>query len=428
MTTAERRAASLENEWHSSPRWNDVERTYSAQDVVRLQGSVTIEHTLAKRGAQQLWKLLKSEAYVHALGALSGGQAVQMVKAGLKAIYLSGWQVAGDANIAEEVYPDQSLYPANSGPALVRRINNALQRADQIEWSESNGESGDREWFVPIVADAEAGFGGQLNAFELAKSYIKAGAAAVHYEDQLAAEKKCGHMGGKVLVPTQQHIRTLTAARLAADVSGVSTLIIARTDSLGANLVTSDVDESDREFLTGERTPEGFFYTKPCLEASIKRGLAFAPFSDLIWCETSAPDLDVAARFAEAIKAEYPDKMLAYNCSPSFNWRAHLDDSTIARFQKELGAMGYAFQFITLAGFHALNASMFELANGYATRGMSAYVELQTDEFSMEGDGYTATRHQREVGAGYFDTVAQVISGGSSSTLALAGSTEEAQF
>lgn len=428
MTTAERRAASLENEWHSSPRWNDVERTYSAQDVVRLQGSVTIEHTLAKRGAEQLWKLLKSEAYVHALGALSGGQAVQMVKAGLKAIYLSGWQVAGDANIAEEVYPDQSLYPANSGPALVRRINNALQRADQIEWSESNGESGDREWFVPIVADAEAGFGGQLNAFELAKSYIKAGAAAVHYEDQLAAEKKCGHMGGKVLVPTQQHIRTLTAARLAADVSGVSTLIIARTDSLGANLVTSDVDESDREFLTGERTPEGFFYTKPCLEASIKRGLAFAPFSDLIWCETSAPDLDVAARFAEAIKAEYPDKMLAYNCSPSFNWRAHLDDSTIARFQKELGAMGYAFQFITLAGFHALNASMFELANGYATRGMSAYVELQTDEFSMEGDGYTATRHQREVGAGYFDTVAQVISGGSSSTLALAGSTEEAQF
>lgn len=428
MTTAERRAASLENEWHSSPRWNDVERTYSAQDVVRLQGSVTIEHTLAKRGAEQLWKLLKSEAYVHALGALSGGQAVQMVKAGLKAIYLSGWQVASDANIAEEVYPDQSLYPANSGPALVRRINNALQRADQIEWSESNGESCDREWFVPIVADAEAGFGGQLNAFELAKSYIKAGAAAVHYEDQLAAEKKCGHMGGKVLVPTQQHIRTLTAARLAADVSGVSTLIIARTDSLGANLVTSDVDESDREFLTGERTPEGFFYTKPCLEASIKRGLAFAPFSDLIWCETSAPDLDVAARFAEAIKAEYPDKMLAYNCSPSFNWRAHLDDSTIARFQKELGAMGYAFQFITLAGFHALNASMFELANGYATRGMSAYVELQTDEFSMEGDGYTATRHQREVGAGYFDTVAQVISGGSSSTLALAGSTEEAQF
>ena len=428
MTTAERRAASLENEWHSSPRWNDVERTYSAQDVVRLQGSVTIEHTLAKRGAEQLWELMKSEAYVHALGALSGGQAVQMVKAGLKAIYLSGWQVAGDANIAEEVYPDQSLYPANSGPALVRRINNALQRADQIEWSESNGKSGGREWFVPIVADAEAGFGGQLNAFELAKSYIKAGAAAVHYEDQLAAEKKCGHMGGKVLVPTQQHIRTLTAARLAADVSGVSTLIIARTDSLGANLVTSDVDESDREFLTGERTPEGFFYTRPCLEASIKRGLAFAPFSDLIWCETSAPDLDVAARFAAAIKAEYPDKMLAYNCSPSFNWRAHLDDSTIARFQKELGAMGYAFQFITLAGFHALNASMFELANGYATRGMSAYVELQTDEFSMEGDGYTATRHQREVGAGYFDTVAQVISGGSSSTLALAGSTEEAQF
>ena len=313
----------------------------------------------------------------------------------------------------------------NSGPALVRRINNALQRADQIEWSEGTVR---RDWFVPIIADAEAGFGGQLNAFELAKSYIKAGAAAVHYEDQLAAEKKCGHMGGKVLVPTQQHVRTLTAARLAADVSGVSTLVVARTDSLGANLVTSDVDESDREFLTGERTPEGFFYTRPCLEASIKRGLAFAPYSDLIWCETSTPDLEIAGKFAAAIKAEYPDKMLAYNCSPSFNWRAHLDDDTIARFQKELGAMGYAYQFITLAGFHALNASMFELASDYVTRGMSAYVELQTDEFNMEEAGYTATRHQREVGAGYFDQVAQVIAGGTSSTLALEGSTEEAQF
>ncbi|VAW07057.1 Isocitrate lyase [hydrothermal vent metagenome] len=425
MTTAQQRAADLTHEWESSPRWSGVTRPYSADDVIRLQGSFPIEHTIARRGAQRLWDLLHSEEYVHALGALSGGQAVQMVKAGLRAIYLSGWQVAGDANIAEEVYPDQSLYPANSGPALVRRINNALQRADQIEWSEGTG---DREWFVPIIADAEAGFGGQLNAFELAKSYIKAGAAAVHYEDQLAAEKKCGHMGGKVLVPTQQHVRTLTAARLAADVSGVSTLIVARTDSLGANLVTSDVDESDREFLTGERTPEGFFYTRPCLEASIKRGLAFAPYSDLIWCETGTPDLEVAGKFAEAIKAKFPDKMLAYNCSPSFNWRAHLDDSTIARFQKELGAMGYAFQFITLAGFHALNASMFELASEYATRGMSAYVELQTGEFAMEEAGYTATRHQREVGAGYFDQVAQVIAGGTSSTLALEGSTEEAQF
>ncbi|HDL41907.1 MAG TPA: isocitrate lyase [Actinobacteria bacterium] len=425
MTTADQRAAELTREWETSPRWTGVDRPYGAEDVVKLQGSFPIEHTLAKRGSETLWDLLRSEDYVHALGALSGGQAVQMVKAGLKAIYLSGWQVAGDANIAEEVYPDQSLYPVNSGPALVRRINNALQRADQIEWSEGTVR---RDWFVPIIADAEAGFGGQLNAFELAKSYIKAGAAAVHYEDQLAAEKKCGHMGGKVLVPTQQHVRTLTAARLAADVSGVSTLVVARTDSLGANLVTSDVDESDREFLTGERTPEGFFYTRPCLEASIKRGLAFAPYSDLIWCETSTPDLEIAGKFAAAIKAEYPDKMLAYNCSPSFNWRAHLDDDTIARFQKELGAMGYAFQFITLAGFHALNASMFELASDYVTRGMSAYVELQTDEFNMEEAGYTATRHQREVGAGYFDQVAQVIAGGTSSTLALEGSTEEAQF
>ncbi|GBE24387.1 isocitrate lyase [bacterium BMS3Bbin02] len=425
MTTADQRAAELTREWETSPRWTGVDRPYGAEDVVKLQGSFPIEHTLAKRGSEKLWDLLRSEDYVHALGALSGGQAVQMVKAGLKAIYLSGWQVAGDANIAEEVYPDQSLYPVNSGPALVRRINNALQRADQIEWSEGTVR---RDWFVPIIADAEAGFGGQLNAFELAKSYIKAGAAAVHYEDQLAAEKKCGHMGGKVLVPTQQHVRTLTAARLAADVSGVSTLVVARTDSLGANLVTSDVDESDREFLTGERTPEGFFYTRPCLEASIKRGLAFAPYSDLIWCETSTPDLEIAGKFAAAIKAEYPDKMLAYNCSPSFNWRAHLDDDTIARFQKELGAMGYAYQFITLAGFHALNASMFELASDYVTRGMSAYVELQTDEFNMEEAGYTATRHQREVGAGYFDQVAQVIAGGTSSTLALEGSTEEAQF
>jgi isocitrate lyase len=375
--------------------------------------------------AEKLWDQLTSEDYINALGALSGGQATQMVKAGLKAIYLSGWQVAGDGNLSGEVYPDQSLYPANSAPAMVKRINNALRRADQIHWAEGDDSI---DWFVPIGADGEAGFGGALNVFELTKSFIQAGAAGVHYEDQLAAEKKCGHMGGKVLVPTSQHIRTLQAARLAADVMDVPTLVVARTDANAATLLTSDVDERDRQFTTGERTSEGFFHVRDGLNFAIARGLAYAPYCDLIWCETSKPDLDEARQFAEAIHAEFPGKMLAYNCSPSFNWSAHLDEGTIARFQKELGAMGYRFQFITLAGFHALNASMFDLARGYADRGMSAYVELQNREFAMESAGYTATKHQREVGAGYFDKVSQVVAGGNASTLALAGSTEEEQF
>jgi len=420
-----KQAAELEREWRTNPRWAGVERPYSAEDVVRLRGSFQVEYTLARRGAEKLWHLLHTEDYIPALGALTGNQAVQMVKAGLKAIYLSGWQVAADANLAGQMYPDQSLYPANSVPAVVQRINNALRRADQIHWSEGKN---DIDWMVPIVADAEAGFGGPLNAFELMKAMIEAGAAAVHWEDQLASEKKCGHMGGKVLVPTSQHIRTLVAARLAADVMGVPTLIVARTDSLGATLLTSDIDPRDRPFLTGERTVEGFYRVRCGIEAAIARGLAYAPYADIIWCETATPDLDEARRFAEAIKAQYPDKLLAYNCSPSFNWKRHLDDATIARFQRELGAMGYKFQFITLAGFHSLNASMFELAKGYAAEGMTAYVRLQQKEFAMEQDGYTATRHQREVGAGYFDEVAQVISGGQSSTLALRGSTEESQF
>jgi isocitrate lyase len=375
--------------------------------------------------SEQLWAKLNQEDYVNALGAMTGGQAVQMVRAGLQAIYLSGWQVAADANLAGSVYPDQSLYPANSAPDLVRRINNALQRADEIEWSEGDDS---RNWMVPIVADAESGFGGALNVFELTKAFIRAGAAAVHLEDQLSSEKKCGHMGGKVLVPTSQHIRTLKSARLAADVMGVPTLVVARTDSLGASLLTTDVDERDREFLTGDRTAEGFYEVDNSLEAAIGRGLAYAPYADLIWCETSTPDLEEAAKFAEAVHVEHPGKMLAYNCSPSFNWKRHLDDATISTFQKELGAMGYRFQFITLAGFHALNATMFDLARGYSERGMEAYVELQEAEFAMESSGYTATRHQREVGAGYFDQVSQVISGGMSSTLALDGSTEEDQF
>jgi isocitrate lyase len=421
----EEQVAALERSWATDRRWAGVQRDYSAADVVRLRGSVAIDHTLATAGAERLWRLLHEEDYVHALGAMTGGQAVQMVRAGLQAIYLSGWQVAADANLAEHVYPDQSLYPANSVPALVRRINNALLRADQIEWAEGRVT---RHWLAPIVADAEAGFGGPLNAFELMRAMIEAGAAGVHFEDQLASEKKCGHMGGKVLVPTSQHVRTLTSARLAADVLGVPTLLVARTDSLGANLLTSDVDPRDHEFLTGERTPEGYFHTRPCMEAAIARGLAYAPYADLIWCETSTPDLDDARRFAEGILDRHPTKLLAYNCSPSFNWRRHLDDATIARFQKELGAMGYRFQFITLAGFHALNASMFELATRYAEADMAAYVALQEREFAMEAEGYSATRHQREVGAGYFDEVATVVSGGKASTLALAGSTEEAQF
>jgi isocitrate lyase len=425
VASFEQRADEIRKDWETNPRWKDVKRDYTAEEVVRLQGSFTVEQTIARKGAERLWKLLETEDYINALGAISGMQAVQMAKAGLKAIYLSGWQVAGDANLSEQIYPDQSLYPANSAPALVRRINNAFLRMDEIEWSEGSRE---HDYMLPIVADAEAGFGGTLNAFELAKNFIAAGAAGIHYEDQLAAEKKCGHMGGKVLIPTSQNIRTLLAARLAADVLDVPTLVIARTDSLAATLLTNDVDERDQQFVTGERTSEGFFTVRNGMESAISRGLAYAPYADLVWCETSHPDLDEAARFAEAIKSEYPDKMLAYNCSPSFNWKAHLDDSTIASFQKELGAMGYRFQFITLAGFHALNAAMFELAQGYATDGMTAYVKLQEHEFAMEDAGYTATRHQREVGAGYFDTVATTISGGTASTLALEGSTEEEQF
>ncbi|MCY4457498.1 MAG: isocitrate lyase, partial [Acidimicrobiaceae bacterium] len=418
---------SISEDWEHNKRWRGLRRDYSAADVVRLRGSVTLELTLARQGSAKLWHQLHTMDYVHALGAMTGGQAIQYAKAGLPAIYLSGWQVAGDANLAGQVYPDQSLYPSNSVPSVVARINNALRRADQIEWAETSGAP-KVDYLLPIVADAEAGFGGPLNAFELMKAMIESGAAGVHWEDQLSSAKKCGHMGGKVLIPTQQHIATLTAARLAADVCAVDTIIVARTDALGANLITSDVDERDREFLNGERSAEGFFYTKPGLATPIKRSLAYAPYCDLIWCETSTPDLDEARQFAEAIHAEFPDKLLAYNCSPSFNWSAALDEGTIAKFQKELGAMGYAFQFITLAGWHALNASAFDLARGYQASDMAAYVQLQQREFAMESAGYTATRHQREVGAGYFDDVASVISAGTASTLALKGSTEEQQF
>jgi isocitrate lyase len=418
-------AALLAREWATDSRWDGVERYYTAEDVVRLRGSVQVEHTLSRRGAEVLWRLLNEESYVNALGAITGGQAVQMVRAGLRTIYLSGWQVAADGNLAGSVYPDQSLYPANSVPAMVRRLNNALLRADRIEWAEGDVE---REWLVPIVADAEAGFGGALNAFELMTQMIEAGAAGVHFEDQLAAEKKCGHLGGKVLVPTGQFLRTLGAARLAADVAGVPALLIARTDADAATLLTSDVDERDAPFVTGERTPEGFFRVTSGIEAAIARGLSYAPYADVVWMETSTPDLGEAREFAAAIHERFPGKLLAYNCSPSFNWRQHLDDDTIAGFQRGLGELGYRFQFITLAGFHALNASMFELALGYAERGMSAYVELQEREFELEPLGYTATRHQREVGAGWFDEIAQAVSGGASSTLALRGSTEEAQF
>lgn len=418
-------AARLAEDWQNNPRWEGITRDYGPEEVVRLRGSIREQYTLAYRMAEKLWGLLDSEDYINSLGALSGGQAVQMVKAGLKSIYLSGWQVAGDGNLAGQVYPDQSLYPADSAPAMVDRINNALRRADQIHWAEGDT---DIDWFVPIVADGEAGFGGALNVFELTKNFIAAGAAGVHLEDQLAAEKKCGHMGGKVLVPTSQHIRTLQSARLAADVLGVPTIIVARTDANSATLLTSDVDERDRQFIVGERTDEGFHQVSGGLDSAIARGLAYAPYCDLIWCETAKPDLEEARTFAEAIHEQYPDKMLAYNCSPSFNWSAHLAPSAIAQFQKELGAMGYRYQFITLAGFHALNASMFELALDYRERGMSAYVELQNREFAMEDRGYTATRHQREVGAGYFDLVSQAVTGGKSSTLALSGSTEEEQF
>jgi len=417
--------ATVGQEWASAPRWRGIERPYTAADVVRLGGSLRVEYTLARSGAERLWRLLHEEPYVAALGALTGNQAMQQIKAGLKAIYLSGWQVAADANLAGQMYPDQSLYPANSVPTVVGRINRALQRADQIDHAEGTRHT---EWFAPIVADGEAGFGGSLNVFELTKALIEAGAAGVHFEDQLASEKKCGHLGGKVLIPTAAAIRNLVAARLAADVLDVPTILVARTDADAATLLTSDVDQRDRAFVTGERTPEGFYRVRGGLESAIARGLAYAPYADLIWCETSTPDLAQARRFADAIHARYPGKLLAYNCSPSFNWQGTLDDATIAAFQSRLGALGYKFQFITLAGFHALNHGMFDLARGYQERGMAAYAELQRREFADEARGYTATRHQREVGTGYFDEVAQVIAGGASSTTALAGSTEEAQF
>lgn len=426
--TAEQRiarvGAEIDNDWKTNPRWKGVVRDYTGEQVARLQGSLTQEHTLARLGAEKLWKALHENDYVHALGAITGNQAVEMAKAGLKAIYLSGWQVAGDGNSAAETYPDQSLYPYDSVPKMVKRINNALVRADQVDYSE--GKS-DVDYFLPIVADAEAGFGGPLNAYELAKHLIEAGASGMHYEDQLSSAKKCGHLGGKVLIPTQQHIQNLKAARLAADVEGVPTLLVARTDSLGANLITSDVDETDKPFLTGERSPEGHYYTTAGVDVVIARLLAFAPYADLLWVETNTPDPDVARKVAEAVKGKYPDKMLAYNCSPSFNWKANLSDEQIASFQKDLGAMGYAFQFITLAGFHQINYGMFDLAYGYAREGMSAYVKLQQAEFASESRGYTATKHQREVGAGYFDLVSTTVNP-ESSTLALKGSTEEAQF
>src|SRR3954452_24527177 len=426
ITTTPRESASGGSlNWQTDPRWSGIERNYSLGDVRRLQGSVIVEHSLARRGSEKLWKLLHTEEFIPALGALTGNQAVQQVKAGLKAIYLSGWQVAADANLAGNMYPDQSLYPANSVPAVVKRINQALQRADQIDRSE--GQDG-IDWFVPIVADAEAGFGGPLNVFELIKAMIEAGAAAVHLEDQLASEKKCGHMGGKVLIPTRQAIAHLVAARLAADVCGVPTLIVARTDANGAALLTNDIDQRDHAFLTGERTGEGFFRVRAGLDQAIARGCSYAPYADLIWCETSTPNLEEARRFAEAVRGEFPDKWLAYNCSPSFNWKKKLDKITIGKFQRELAAMGYKFQFVTLAGFHALNYSMFKLAHGYRDRGMAAYSELQEAEFAAEKDGYTATKHQREVGTGYFDDVSQVIAGGECSTTALRGSTEQEQF
>jgi isocitrate lyase len=417
-------ARQLSEWWERDARWTGIARPYTAEEVVRLRGSIVPECTLAQAGAARLWRLLHEEDYVHALGALTGGQAVQMVRAGLKAIYLSGWQVAADANLAGSTYPDQSLYPANSVPQVVRRLNNALMRADQIDWAEGRDET---PWLAPIVADAEAGFGGALNAYELMRGMIEAGAAGVHYEDQLAAEKKCGHLGGKVLVPTSQFIRTLSAARLAADVLDVPTVLVARTDALSASLLTSDVDEYDAPFVTGARTAEGFYRVQDGLESAIARSLAYAPYADVLWFETSTPDLGEAREFAEAIHERFPGKLLAYNCSPSFNWRKHLSDDEIAGFQQQLGAWGYRFQFITLAGFHALNEGMFELALGYRDRGMSAYVELQEREFALEESGYTATRHQREVGAGYFDQVMQAVSK-DASTLALEGSTESAQF
>lgn len=425
MTSRAQQIAEIQNDWDTNPRWVGIKRNYTAADVVNLRGSIQVEHTLAKNGSIKLWNLVNNEPFVNALGALTGNQAMQQVKAGLKAIYLSGWQVAGDANIAGEMYPDQSLYPANSVPLVVKRINNCLTRADQIQWSEGKG---DIDFFAPIVADAEAGFGGVLNAFELMKAMIDAGASGVHFEDQLASVKKCGHMGGKVLVPTREAVEKLNAARLAADVMGTPTVLLARTDAEAADLITSDIDDNDKPFLTGERTVEGFYKTKPGLEQAISRGLAYAEYADMIWCETGKPDLAFARAFAEAIHAKFPGKLLSYNCSPSFNWKKNLDDASIAKFQKELGAMGYKFQFITLAGFHALNYGMFNLAHGYARRQMSAFVELQEAEFAAAEKGFTAVKHQREVGTGYFDAVTQVIQQGQSSTTALQGSTEDEQF
>ena len=430
MLTREQQAQNLQKEWAESPRWRGIRRGYTADTVVNLRGSLQPAHTLASRGAEKLWKLINEEPFINALGALTGNQAMQQVKAGLKAIYLSGWQVAGDANGAGEMYPDQSLYPANSVPQVVRRINNTFTRADQIQWSEGKnpGDAGYIDYFAPIVADAEAGFGGVLNAFELMKAMINTGAAGVHFEDQLASVKKCGHMGGKVLVPTRDAVAKLIAARLAADVCGVPTVLVARTDAEAADLVTSDIDDNDKPHLTGERTVEGFFRSKPGLEQAISRGLAYAPYADLVWCETGKPDLEYARKFAEAIHKQFPGKLLAYNCSPSFNWKKNLDDGTIAKFQRELGAMGYKFQFITLAGFHALNYSMFHLAHGYARDNMSAFVELQQAEFAAADRGFTAVKHQREVGTGYFDAVTTAIEGAESSTTALKGSTETEQF
>ena len=425
MATRQEQIRALEKDWAENPRWEGVKRPYSAEDVVRLRGSVHIEHSLARRGAEKLWDLLKTEPFVNTLGALTGNQAMQQVKAGLKAIYLSGWQVAGDANLAGEMYPDQSLYPVNSVPMVVKRINNTFQRADQIQWSEGKD---DIDFFAPIVADAEAGFGGVLNAFELMKSMIEAGAAGVHFEDQLASVKKCGHMGGKVLVPTREACEKLAAARLAADVCGTPTLVIARTDAEAADLLTSDVDDIDKPFCTGERTVEGFYRVRPGIEQAVARALAYSEYADLVWCETGKPDLAFAKQFAEAVRAKFPNKMLAYNCSPSFNWKKNLDDATIAKFQRELGAMGYKFQFITLAGFHSLNYSMFNLAYGYARNNMTAFVELQENEFAAADKGFTAVKHQREVGTGYFDAVTQAIQQGQSSTTALHGSTEDEQF
>ncbi|MGE0861455.1 MAG: isocitrate lyase [Gammaproteobacteria bacterium] len=426
MSSFEEQAKQLKQDWATNPRWKGITRPYSAEDVVRLRGSVMVEHTLARRGAEKLWQLVNTEDFVPCLGALTGGQAVQQVKAGIKAIYLSGWQVAADGNTSETMYPDQSLYAVNSVPTMVRRINNAFKRADEIQWSKQNGTT---DYFIPIVADAEAGFGGVLNAFELMKNMIEAGAAGVHFEDQLASVKKCGHMGGKVLVPTQEAIQKLVAARLAADTAGVPTVVLARTDANAANLLTSDIDERDHPFVTGERTSEGFYVTKAGLDQAIARGLAYAPYADLLWCETAVPDMDEAKRFAEAIKKQFPDQLLAYNCSPSFNWKKNLDDASIAKFQRELGAMGYKYQFITLAGIHNMWYNMFDLAQNYVEKGMTAYVEMvQEKEFAAAKRGYTFASHQQEVGAGYFDDVTTVIQGGQSSVTALTGSTEEQQF